>query len=374
MSENFVRAVEDIYRAAAEPSHWPLALQAIADCSGDVGTILLYGKDDGTFGVIESASLAAVAREYGEGGWSVLDVRAMRSRERGYFTARDIITDRDIISPEEMTYDPFYSDLLRRHGLRYFAAAMVSPEPRVEVALSVQRSLDKPEYADSELDTLARLGPHVERSLRLGIRLMDAEVSKTGLGAALTQLGIGVFVLDSLGRVLFSNPAAQAMLGDGLEIVGDKLAVGSLAINPEAVEAMKRVVNFRPEHVIAEHRPILIQRHSSNRPLTLYFLPIPMAATAMNRFLTQARVIVLAIDPDAGGPPDPSLIRDILGLTLGEARVAALVGAGQSPREAAGKLGISEETARTTLKRVFAKAGVSRQSELTALLTRLVLR
>jgi DNA-binding CsgD family transcriptional regulator len=203
---------------------------------------------------------------------------------------------------------------------------------------------------------------------------MDSELSKMGLGEALARLGIGVFVLDSLGRVIFMNPASKSMLGDGLDIVDEKLSVGSLAVNLQAPDAMKRVVRFSPDDMLAGHRPILIHRRSSSRPLTLYVLPIPMAATAMNQFLTQARVIVLAIDPDSGSPPDPSLIRDVLGLTMGEARVASLVGTGQSPREAAEKLGISEETARTTLKRVFSEVGVNRQSELAALLTRLVLK
>jgi DNA-binding CsgD family transcriptional regulator len=83
---------------------------------------------------------------------------------------------------------------------------------------------------------------------------------------------------------------------------------------------------------------------------------------------------VLAIDPQADAPPDPAVVRDVLGLTLGEARVAALVGSGLGPCEAAQKLGVTTETARTTLKRVFSKVGVSRQSELAALLTKLVLR
>lgn len=67
-------------------------------------------------------------------------------------------------------------------------------------------------------------------------------------------------------------------------------------------------------------------------------------------------------------------MRDLLGLTLAEARVAALVGSGLPPRDASSRLGITEETARTALKRVFQKTGVSRQSELTRLLARLVLR
>jgi hypothetical protein len=62
MSESFIRAVEAIYSCAAEPSRWSVALQAIADCFGDAGTILLFGKDDGSFGVIESASLAQVVK------------------------------------------------------------------------------------------------------------------------------------------------------------------------------------------------------------------------------------------------------------------------------------------------------------------------
>jgi DNA-binding CsgD family transcriptional regulator len=64
----------------------------------------------------------------------------------------------------------------------------------------------------------------------------------------------------------------------------------------------------------------------------------------------------------------------MLGLTLGEARIAAHIGSGLAPRETAARLGITEGATRTTLKRVFSKLGVSRQSELAVLLTRLVPR
>jgi DNA-binding CsgD family transcriptional regulator len=93
-----------------------------------------------------------------------------------------------------------------------------------------------------------------------------------------------------------------------------------------------------------------------------------------DRFLARARAIVLVIDARSDQPPDPAVVRDVLGLTLSEARVAAMVGSGLPPRDAAVKLGIAEQTARTALKRVFMKVGVSRQSELAALLSKLVLR
>jgi DNA-binding CsgD family transcriptional regulator len=86
------------------------------------------------------------------------------------------------------------------------------------------------------------------------------------------------------------------------------------------------------------------------------------------------RLFINAVEAIYDAAPDPALVRDVLGLTLGEARLAALVGSGLSPRESAEKLGIAEETARSVLKRVFSKTGVSRQSELVALPTKLVLR
>jgi len=119
---------------------------------------------------------------------------------------------------------------------------------------------------------------------------------------------------------------------------------------------------------------MLVERASSPRPLTVYVLPVGAVRTPAQAFLTRARALVLAIDARTDDPPDPAIVRDALGLTLAEARLAALVGIGLRPGQAAEKLGITEETARTAIKRVFAKVGVSRQSELSALLTKLILR
>lgn len=58
------------------------------------------------------------------------------------------------------------------------------------------------------------------------------------------------------------------------------------------------------------------------------------------------------------------MVRDIFGLTAGEARLAALIGGGLTVAEAARRLGVTEGTARVVLKHVFRKLGISRQAEL----------
>jgi DNA-binding CsgD family transcriptional regulator len=375
MADLLLAAVEAIYDAAPDPSRWPYALQAIANVFGDVGAILIWRRDDGKFGTVVSESLFEAQKDYDESGWSTRELRGLRTAERGFFFSGEAFTDRHVCSDHEILTDPVYTTFLKQHGLGWFGAIAVSPDPHVGVALSIQRNSGlKPPFSDSELAIVERLGRHAEKSLRLSIRLLDAELANLGLGEALARVGIAVFALDSLGRVVFSNPAAKALPSSQIAIKDGQLRFGAGAARASIAAAITRTLKGERDDLVADPKPIVLHRSSSERPLVLYVLPIATRMRAVEQFLTHTRAIVLVIDPKADDPADPALVRDVLGLTLGEARVAALVGSGLPPREAAVRLGIGEETARTALKCVFSKVGVSRQSELTALLTKLVLR
>jgi DNA-binding CsgD family transcriptional regulator len=219
---------------------------------------------------------------------------------------------------------------------------------------------------------LTQLGRHAEQALRLSIRLLDAEMTNVRLGEALARIGIGVLALDSVGRVVFANPEGERLLEPYMN-ADRRLRLDSVADQAPS-DRLGKLLCGRAEDVLAPPKPILLRCSGGQRPLVVYLLPMTEAVSPVEEFLTRTRLIVLAIDSGAGDPIDPAVVREVLGVTLGEARIAALVGTGLPPRDAAARLGISEETARTTLKRVFAKTGVSRQSELAALLTRLVLR
>lgn len=370
----FVAAVEAIYEAATQPALWPHALQAMADCLGDIGAILIWRRDDGGFGTIVSPTLVEAQRDYEANGWYLQDVPSQRAVERELWVGHDAVGDRDAMTDEEMRTHPFYTQFLAKHNLRWRAAVGVAPDPRITVAIAIQRGGEKEPHSKEELAIATRLGRHAEKSLRLGIRLLDAELANVGLRDALARIGIGVFALDLLGRVVFSNPAAERLVGEDISIVNGRLRLG---VGPDraANDALiAQALRAEPADLVSDPKPVLLHRAPPDRPLVLYLLPVGGHVQAAEEFLAHTRAIVLVIDPDANEPADPAVVRDVLGVTLGEARVASLVGAGLPPREAAARLKISEETVRTALKRVFSKVGVSRQSELTALLTRLVLR
>ncbi|WP_311972271.1 helix-turn-helix transcriptional regulator [Bradyrhizobium campsiandrae] len=367
-------AIEAIYEAAPDPSQWPRALGAIADCFEDAGALLLWRRDDGSFGTLVSERLVEAQRDYEEGGWTRRDLAALRATERGYFFNGEPFTTRHLVSKEEIAGDPFFAQFRARHGLGPFGCVAVSPDPHVGVILSMQRHADQYDYSDDELETLGRIGRHIERSLRLSIRLLDAELAKIGLGEALARVGIGVFGLDSLGRVVFSNPAGERLAGDQLRLVHERLRIGTGDTRETIDEAIARTLRREPRELLDDPKPIFVHSSGAERRLVVYLLPVALRTSLAEQFLTHTRAIVLAIEQKRDEPADPAVVRDVLGLTLGEARIAAMVGSGLPPKEAADRLGITEETARTVLKRVFLKVGVSRQSELATLLAKLVLR
>jgi DNA-binding CsgD family transcriptional regulator len=84
----------------------------------------------------------------------------------------------------------------------------------------------------------------------------------------------------------------------------------------------------------------------------------------------QALVVVIELEAEACRVA-PELLTKWFKLSYGEAKLAVEISCGQSPRKAAKTLGLTEDSARVILKRVFTKAGVSRQAELVALVSRL---
>lgn len=370
--DRFVAAVEAIYDTAAAPERWPAALETVAAVFDDVGANLTYRRDDGRFGAIVSPSLAAGVDDYMR-EWHRHDIRSMRADERGFFAFRDVVTDEHLVSPEEMASHPFYTEFLARFGLRWSASVNISPDPHIICVVTIQRAAAKAAFTRPEQELLLRLGRHAENALRLGAQLIDSEMASVGLRETLSRLGMGVFLLDRRGRIVFSNTVGNRFLGDSLTVMNARLTSSSASKRAEFDMSIEAALRGAQGDVIADPKPILLQRISSDRPLVSYVLPMRSGhREGVEQFLARAHAIVVVVESTGDDPADPAVIRDLLGLTLGEARVAALVASGIPPEEASKRLGIPEETARTVLQRVFTKTGVDRQSELTALLARIV--
>jgi DNA-binding CsgD family transcriptional regulator len=188
----------------------------------------------------------------------------------------------------------------------------------------------------------------------------------------------GIFIIDAAGDVTWTNWPALTSDADGLKVVRGRIATvtqadqkalnGALATALSSTNVPQPLTiiihgkdGFRRHiiHVVPMHRP-------TARPSSLRDESAPPRARAPTD-----GAMVFVVGSEKGLEAAPEMLQEHLGLSPSESRIAALVAAGERPRDIAVKLGLTEESTRVILKRVFSKTGVSRQSELVALISNL---
>lgn len=163
---------------------------------------------------------------------------------------------------------------------------------------------------------------------------VEGAAALTGL---LARIGVAAACLGPEGVILSANAAARALLWP---VGRTDLARLAQLQGPDTLK------------VAADRPPVLVQG-------------LPIGPGLIDR---PARLIVVR-DPAAPAQGDASALLELLGLTPAEARLAATVGLGLAPAVAAERLGIRPSTARSQLKVVFDKLALSRQSELSRLVS-----
>jgi len=269
-------AIEAIYAPACAPERWTLALDRIADCFDAEGTALVFQRNERDFAALISPAIAAAGLEYSE-SWGKDDPRAKAVRQL-FQEGHAAVTDRHICTADEIESQSYYTEFLAKHGLGWFMATEVSPDPGLLVALSVQRAKHKGAFTDGELARLVPLGRHAEQALRISVRLMWSEAAHRTLGEALAKLSCGVFLLDSMHRVQFSNSAAAELIGDVFDIVDGQLCTrdalpqssGSVATSQFV---MRRGLPVQPDLL----KPYLLKGRKSRTPRLVHIIPYQAA-------------------------------------------------------------------------------------------------
>jgi len=360
--------VDLLYAAALQPDLWPQALHELGHAVGALGTVVLPVSSQGARETLVSPEMNEATEAYQHGWWRH-DSRVARVQARRL--TQGVFSEADLFTPEELARDPFRQEFLQHYGMGAFAAQIVAPLPKLVVSISVQRVLGRGPFEKQELERLTLLGRHAARAVTISLRLAAARGCEKTLLGALARLECAALVVDDHHRVLFMNDIAENLIGDGLSVARHELR----ATSAEHQAVLDRLI--ASARAGAEGKalgPVALPRPSGRRPLLVQAIPIRSTnqSDGIDRLLFGApATLLMVVDLDEEQEHCPIEALRLLGLTLAEARVASLIGAGRSRREAAGALGISEWTAREALKRVFSKLHISRQSELVKLSHRL---
>jgi DNA-binding CsgD family transcriptional regulator len=264
----------------------------------------------------------------------------------------------------------YYHDFLRPQDCHYGCGTILSMAGS-EVQLlggTWRRKNGPPNRGQQRL--LSLLTPHMANRLRFENLLAATEQENRSLERALELLGAACAVLDARGRAVWCNGPAERLLagGDGLRLGrGGRL----LARRPACAAALRRSLSGALGIVSAEQlevpAAVAVERPSGKRPYHLFVWPlVPRGGCGP----AAAQALVLINDPEERPPAVAALLGRLYGLTPAEARVAAGLVAGASPKEIAEQHAVSLHTVRSQIRQLLDKAGCRRQTQLIATLYR----
>lgn len=264
---------------------------------------------------------------------------------------------------------PFYDLLSRPLDLRYVCGGILENDDQHHSALYFWRRRDQADFDHGTMATLAALLPHVRQALEVQRRVrgpaLDALPAAALSLASLQGSRHGLFVLDEKSRVLFANAEGEriARQGNGIHVTHGVLRVDDPLGAAEVARMMAHALAIARDAEFVPMRPIRLPRATG--PGTYELLVIPVTDGLQRAILPPGAAFLLALTDCAAAAPASRRFQGY-GLTGAEARLCeALIRMGSLPH-AADQLRITRSTARSHLKNIFAKVGVSSQVQLVA--------
>lgn len=187
-----------------------------------------------------------------------------------------------------------------------------------------------------------------------------AEAAQVSFLNIIERLGRPAALVSRQGRILFLNHDAEALLS-GVVSEGRMHAwrpQQQMQLDSAIADALEPTARPLGDPFALEHPDLC-------RKIIVQTIPVSAALAG------EPAALLLLSDPNVSVRSDPVPALQLLGLTPAEARIAALVGGGRSPINAAQQLGLTENTVRSALRIVYDKLVIQRQSELAMIVARL---
>jgi len=223
-------------------------------------------------------------------------------------------------------------------------------------------------FADDEMRRrFALVVPHVRRALAIGQVIDLAKIEAAALADSLDTLPAGMFLVDASGRIVHANKSGHMIIAeaDVLRATGGRLAAVDLTANHALLDSFAAAADG---DAAVGRKGVAVPL--KNRGGDCYLANVlPLTSGARRKagifYRSVATVFVHRVAFDLPSPPEA--IANEFKLTPRELGVLFAIVEVGAPAEVAEVLGISVETVRTHLRRLFEKTRTSRQADLVKL-------
>lgn len=276
-----------------------------------------------------------------------------------------ILASDDIISDAEFERTEIYQEYNRLLGTFYVLGTVtrIGGSGNAVGAFGVHRSRQEGLFSAEEKRRASVLLPHLKRALQLRERLGRMEVQQHAMAQALEMAGIAILLAAEDARLLFANPAAEAILRVGRGLLASR---GRLhAATPSEDGLLRQRIRAACQACTGQEvEPGGLMRTSraEARPLSLSIYPF--AAPSLTNAALAGAALIFVGDPDMHCPPGREALARTYRLTAAEARLFEALLAGERLQDYAGRAALSVQTVKTQLSRLFDKTGHARQTDL----------
>jgi DNA-binding CsgD family transcriptional regulator/PAS domain-containing protein len=357
--------IDHIYEAAIRPEAWAAVVSAFSEIFGGAPTMLGFlQSDDVAVPPRHSTGFSAAllprfpAHLQKDLDWSPRHVR----RCAGRFVDLASLFDR-----LDLEATALYREWMEPQHLAPMWPLMHTVTNKAGhpiVLLTVFRRRDQGAFSEDECAEADAYLSHLRRALDVHANLHGARRVRLALAEVMDRLPVGVLLLDKRRQLVLQNRVAERLIAleDGLSLdrggPSAEHAREHAALQILIADAMEA-----DEARVFDARGFLsISRPSGKRPYSV--MVTPLRTSAVGEPETQARVAVFVSDPEIDRIAGTKALAELYGLTQAEVELLQLLSTGISLEEAASVRAISMNTARSHIKHMFAKTGVSRQGEL----------
>jgi DNA-binding CsgD family transcriptional regulator/PAS domain-containing protein len=352
-----------IYEAAENPLIWSEVLRLLGNAFGSTVNVFVLSDKKSPLSevVVSDGADPKWEREYDNYYHST---NIILQRLGPLLAPGLLLSSADHFADEEILNSEYYQDFLRRRDVFYLIGGVITSTPTSNALLTMVRSRGRP-WTSGEKAVLTTLMPHLQRATRFSSHFATIRQEHDEI---LNRLPMGVIVLNESGKVEFLNRAAEVVVRKKDGLFCD--ANGVYAGNPTESAHLRALISSAKSTASGKGGvgggSMSVTQPSIGRPLSVLIAPMmPSAAFPLSQ---SPRVAIFISDPEAPQPTNAERLMAMFDLTPAESRMAGQLLQGKSVVEAADALGITQQTARVHLKRIFGKTYTKRQSELMRLL------
>ena len=368
-AEHFSDVIETIYQGPLDPNPWQGFIETLRPLFQADGAILLlrYPSDtdqgamitDGFSQEVQQPDNAYAQQFYATDPFVNLP-------------AGDVVTLQEYFPLEQLQQSEFYLGCLEPFNILHLMGVDIQDPSGLRASLRLSRGVDAKAFSSQDKKLCSALIPHLQRALVIHSQIHHIESERALYANTVDQLSVAMFLLNEQRQIMKTNQAADLLLKEkqGINKVSHCLALDNQQDNQQLRNLINKVIESQNNDQTLVAQALQVQRPNGDLPLGLIVRSIPTRERIEGE--SGPAVAVFVSDPLHKTQAPAPVLAQLFGFTPAEAKLAMQLANGLSLDEAVEALGVSRNTGRAHLRSIFAKTGVTQQTQLVRLILKSV--